>query len=168
MAITPEQKLHKQQKANLLTTVNRLKSQFSFGNIKTWNDVYRIVGYSSEYIQKNYNEKVDKPVTITYLRSFIDKLNKDLEELQNRKVEDVKQIPPIVVEELSQTGDVNNTVKQSNEDSSRVQEISHKTATTETKSSLPPSPQENQKLSLYYFQKEAALKILQGYEIYDK
>ena len=88
MTLTPEQKLHKQQKANLLTTVNRLKSQFSFGNIKTWNDVYRIVGYSSEYIQKNYNEKVDKPVTITDLRSFIDKLNKDLEELQNRKVED--------------------------------------------------------------------------------
>ncbi len=163
MTLTPQQKLFKQQKTNLNTTISRLKGQFSFHNIHTWNDVYRIVGYSSEYVQKNFSNE-SLAVTFPELKQFCAKLEADLEIAINKQT--IQSNDKTTTKENDNKNILvsNQSEIESNSSTQRyAEEIQEDTK--EIKFKLPPSPNESQTLSLYYFQKDAAAKLLKGYGI---
>lgn len=74
------EKAERQQRGVILGITNKLKSQFSFGNVKTWADVYRITGYDADYIASHFApDECIKPVTIADVRSWCKKLEDELE-----------------------------------------------------------------------------------------
>lgn len=164
LSISPDQKardkLLKSQRTNLHTTINRLKAQFSFGNIKCWNDVYKIVGYSDEYVTRNFNNG-NQQVIITDLRLFFKKLEDDLERSQSYGKTEQEQIKPVLPE--SRSSSIQSVLPILHK-SEGLQETNPKQKNEEEKIiNLPPSP--NEKAFLYWFQKNAAAKILQGYGV---
>jgi DNA replication protein DnaC len=82
-------KLERQQRQVILGITNKLKSQYSFGNIKTWKDCYHVTGYDDAYIAANFTvEQCAKPIDRVELGVWCDKLTNDLEnKLKERKHE---------------------------------------------------------------------------------
>lgn len=53
--LTDQEKLVKRMRDNLLMLHNRVKGAHSFGQIKTWGDVYKAMGWTDEYARKFNN-----------------------------------------------------------------------------------------------------------------
>ena len=81
-----QKKLDSQQRLVVQRTINGLLSQFSFKNIKTWNDVYVRVGYSVEYIRDNYTNIADA-VDLASLKAYCFKMKEEVEERIRKKYE---------------------------------------------------------------------------------
>src|ERR1035438_8899073 len=74
------QKAESKQRQTILAISNRVKSQFSFGNVKTWHDVYKFVGFDDAYIHKTYfPDELTKPVTIVELKDYLNDMRLSLE-----------------------------------------------------------------------------------------
>src|ERR1017187_6801305 len=81
-----QKKLDSQQRLVTQRTINGLLSQFSFKNIKTWNDVYVRVGYSSEHIKSNYTNSAEA-VDLVSLKAYCFKMKEEVEERIRKKYE---------------------------------------------------------------------------------
>ena len=81
-----QKKLDSQQRLVTQRTINGLLSQFSFKNVKTWNDVYVRVGYSSEHIKDNYTNVLEA-VDLASLKAYCFKMKEEVEERIRKKYE---------------------------------------------------------------------------------
>jgi len=166
MKLTDQQKQEKQQRAALQHICNKLVSNFSFKLIKTWRDVYTMVGIDSK---TKFN--VDLPVTFPELKAYCSELKSMLESSIAGRVaaaggdlpkpalkttdliidESVKVVPvptivvaaPSVVEPLPVETQLTNKLDEDY--------------------GLVPSP--NEKAFLYWFQKKATAELLRGFGI---
>lgn len=91
---------HKQRLA-IKGVCNRLLSQFSFQNIKTWNDVYRFSGYDDTYIKANFSaELCATTVKLQDVKDWCKKLQDDFEKQLAEKhkvlVESSVSVAPVV------------------------------------------------------------------------
>lgn len=72
--------LEKKQRQIIKDLSNRILSQFSFRNVKTWYDVYKFVGYDDEYIRKIYFDfETTRPVLIKELKDYLNDLRLGVE-----------------------------------------------------------------------------------------
>jgi len=77
--LTPEEKLNKQKRQNLLGLCNRIASALNFKQIKTWADVYKMEGMNPTDIVRAYPDTFMLDVTFPDLKKHFDKLKSDLE-----------------------------------------------------------------------------------------
>lgn len=77
--LTDQEKLIKRMRDNLLMLHNRVKGAHSFGQIKTWGDVYKACG------QMGVHENDKTAVTFPELKSFLDEQTKQQEKTINDK-----------------------------------------------------------------------------------
>src|ERR1700722_1315759 len=146
---------------------NRLLSQYSFQNIKTWNDIYKFTGFSDDYVRATFKpEDVIKPVSLQDVKNWIKKLTDDVENKIREKYENIqtkKENSDIQSKEVN--GSISITDNKSTvgvADSSKIKEDVVKDESgysNDNNYGLVESPKE--RAFLYYFQKKAAAEVLQ-------
>lgn len=167
--IKAKQALQKRQRLVVKGTCNRLISQFSLRTVRTWEDVYRLVGYNNEYIRAQSNSK--SQITIAELRAYCKKMEEDFE--NKIKAENEQQIqtevvrPDTTVEPITErTLDDKSRMEESKISNDISMGTTTKSKDTRQEEPEPPSedyglvPSPNEKAFLYYFQKKASAEIL--------
>lgn len=145
------EKLNKQKRSIINKTCNRLRMDFSFGHIKTWQDIYRITGYDTEYISRTFEtEQPKQSVTIADINSWCKKLHDELESSISGVVPYMPAEVPKVVEKIAEPPHFQT-----------AEEVSTPTDESGFNNSndygLQPSPHE--KAYLFWFQKKATKEL---------
>lgn len=163
--LTPSQKLEAKERDSLLKTINRAKSDFSFGKIKTFRDLLRSVGIDNDtaikqgYFSWELNEPVDKSFIWDYLLDI--KLSFDASKylIHNPPQPDENYPPQTQINEESIQS--NNAIQRTyifkgfdNVDASELD------GSKQVYHHLEPSPKET--AFLFWHQKKAANEILES------
>jgi hypothetical protein len=151
MTLKEQQTIEKRQRLVIKGTVNRLKSRFSLQQIKTWTDVWKMSGYSDEWINS-------KP----YCKKLEDDFEQQLKDKYAIKEVEVKEVT------AKQVLSITSTVTDSNGDvldilrplkgAKELQEVPEAEFNNSNNYGLQPSPKE--KAFLYWFQAKAAKETL--------
>ena len=78
LSLTPEEKANNKRRKEQEFQQNRILSDWNFGNITKWEDVYKLYGYSPEYIQQHYSTKKG-PLTFPELKAFLQEKKEKLD-----------------------------------------------------------------------------------------
>lgn len=155
-------KAEKKQRDTVKRTINGLLSQFSFKNIKTWQDVYKRTGYSDEYISANFSaEKRSEAVNLANLQVWCKQLTDNLEKIIKEKnnlgagIAQVEVQPKINITPTSLPAVQPPAHFQT---SKAVSEIDESGFNNSNDYGLVPSPSE--KAFLFWFQKKATKELL--------
>jgi hypothetical protein len=164
MTLKEQQTIEKRQRLVIKGTVNRLKSRFSLQQIKTWTDVWKMSGYSDEWINSKPNKL--ELLDFNQLKTYCKKLEDDFEQ----QLKDKYAIKEVEVKEVTakQVLSITSTVTDSNGDvldilrplkgAKELQEVPEAEFNNSNNYGLQPSPKE--KAFLYWFQAKAAKETL--------
>lgn len=166
-----QEKIYKTQREVVKKLSNKVLSQFSFNNCKTWKDVYKFVGYDETYINRTYFKfEQEKQVTIKELKSYLDDMRLSLEVAIW-----LKENPPVYEKEEIQTdrsrlGTLPEFDNKNLDSTSAKQPIQNpQSGTIDSKpdesgynntNNYGLSESQKEKAFLYYFQKKAAAEII--------
>lgn len=176
--LTPQEKQWEKQRKNLLTVHNGLKSDWNFGKLPTWRQLYKRMGYTDTYIEEYFAEKeyeditglvieihLDKPLLFPELKAYLQVQTNELEERIKSEGEHHDEEKKEVVQEVLQDNSSRVQVNPPTEEGhKRVESLVQ--ATVEVKEDLTSSnnygllPSVKEKGFLYWFQKKAAKEIL--------
>lgn len=88
--IKEQKEIEKRQRAVVKGTTNRILSQFNFGKIHTWSDVYAIAGYNVGQMPTNFNDKAIFGDVKKYCQEMEQKLEQTIKEKYEHKEVEVK------------------------------------------------------------------------------
>ena len=161
-----QQKQEKQQRAALQHVCNKLTSNFSFKLIKTWRDVYVMVGIDTKTIAATY-QNADVAITFPELKAYCAELKSTLESSIAGRVAaaggDLPKPAPVL-----KTTDliIDESAPKSTVAAPPVVSLPMETQLTnklDEDYGLVPSP--NEKVFLYWFQKKCCAELLRGFGI---
>ena len=176
--MTPEQqkvidKSNKKRRDSLSQTVRRLRMQFSFKNVKSYGDAYRVIGYSPDHIATLPN-KPEEPLDGYKLDELVAKLESDLESIIQKEQDERDGKLKAIVE--SCTPRVKQGLQERGRTTTESISVSLPTSFTPPKQEVKGTVQDdsgytnsnnygltespNEKAFLYYFQKKAAAEAL--------
>ena len=165
-----EEKQNKRQRAALQHVCNKLTSNFSFKLIKTWRDVYVMVGIDTKTIAATY-QNADVAITFPELKAYCAELKSTLESSIAGRVAaaggDLPKPAPKPAPVLKTTDlIIDESAPKSTVAAPPVVSLPMETQLTnklDEDYGLVPSP--NEKAFLYWFQKKATAELLRGFGI---
>ena len=161
-----QQKQEKQQRAALQHVCNKLTSNFSFKLIKTWRDVYTMVGIDIKTIAATY-QNADVAITFPELKAYCAELKSTLESsIAGRVAAAGGDLPKPAPKPAPVLKTTDLLIDESAPKPTVVMPLPVETQLTnklDEDYGLVPSP--NEKAFLYWFQKKATADLLRGFGI---